>query len=232
VHRNEDFQYAIIFSQREKKRVGIPTYGGLFMRWGRKADPTFVTLFGRSADFTVQAADALVELFAKEITASTFEQLDAIEHRADTNTHDLLLRLEKGHVSPLPETVTRQLALEIDEIVDAAEGAAELAVLSGVREATPIAREMATVLAKTTREIVSLVSYIGGGTGYRPYVARIHEYEGEGDALWEASYRSLFAEGVDPMDALRWKDIYALLETAIDQCEISAKVIERALGHE
>jgi hypothetical protein len=34
------------------------------------------------------------------------------------------------------------------------------------------------------------------------------------------------------MDALRWKDIYSLLEAAIDQCEISAKVIERALGHE
>ena len=207
-------------------------HGRMSMRWGRKADPTFLTLFERSAHFTVEAADALVELFADEMTESTFEALDAIEHRADANTHDLLLRLEKGHVSPLPEAVTRQLALGIDEIVDAAEGAAELAILSGVREATPIAREMALVLAKTAREIVSLVSYIGGGTGYRPYVARIHEYEGEGDALWEASYRSLFKGEVDPLDALRWKDIYALLEAAIDQCEESAKVIERALARE
>jgi uncharacterized protein Yka (UPF0111/DUF47 family) len=202
------------------------------VRWGRKTDPTFLTLFERSAKFTVEAADALVELFAGEITESTFEALDAIEHRADANTYDLLLRLEKGHPSPLPEPVTRLLALGIDEIVDSAEGAAELAVLSGVRQATPIAREMAAVLAKTTREIVSLVSYIGGGTGYRPYVARIHEYEGEGDALWEASYQSLFTAGVEPIDALRWKDIYTLLEAAIDQCETSAKVIERALGHE
>lgn len=202
------------------------------MRWGRKADPTFLTLFERSANFTVEAADALVELFSGEISEVTFETLDAIEHRADTNTHDLLLRLERGHSSPLPDAVTRQLALGIDEIVDAAEGAAELAVLSGVREATPIARDMAAVLAKTTREIVSLIAYLGGGTGYRPYVARIHEYEGEGDVLWEASYRSLFTGEMDPLDVLRWKDIYALLETAIDQCEITAKAIERALGRE
>jgi uncharacterized protein Yka (UPF0111/DUF47 family) len=202
------------------------------MRWGRKTDSTFLTLFERSARFTVEAADALVELFAGEITESTFAALDAIEHRADANTHDLLLRLEKGHVPPLPEGVTRRLALGIDEIVDAAEGAAELAVLSGARQATPLACEMAAVLAKTTREIVSLVSYIGGGTGYRPYVARIHEYEGEGDALWEASYRTLFTGEMEPMDAMRWKDIYGLLEAAIDQCEISAKMIERALGQD
>lgn len=202
------------------------------MRWGRKTDPTFLTLLERSANFTVEAADALVELFAGEITESTFAALDTIEHRADANTHDLLLRLEKGHQPPLPGAVTRQLALGIDEIVDAAEGAAELAVLSGVREATPIAREMAAVLAKTAREVVSLVSYIGGGTGHRPYVARIHEYEGEGDVLWESSYRSLFNGDLEPLDAMRWKDIYTLLEAAIDQCEISAKVIDRALGHD
>lgn len=202
------------------------------MRWGRKPDPIFLTLFERSAGFAVEAGDALVTLFDGDISISTFEELDAIEHRADANTHDLLLRLEKGHLPPLPENVTRQLALEIDEIVDAAEGAAELAVLSGVREATPIARDMADILARTSREIASLVPYIGGGTGYRPYVARIHEYEGKGDALWEASYRSLFDGTMDPLDALRWKDIYSLLEEAIDQCEIAAKSIERALGRE
>ena len=203
------------------------------MRWGRKVDPTFLVLFERASGFTVEAADALVALFARdEITQSAFEALDAIEHRADANTHDLLLRLEKGHIPPLPGAVTRQIALEIDEIVDSAEGAAELAVLSGVRQATPIARDMTVVLAKTTREVASLVSYMGGGTGYRPYVARIHEYEGEGDALWEAGYRSLFTGEMEPLDVLRWKEIYALLEDAIDRCELAAKAIERALGRE
>src|SRR5699024_6334050 len=117
-----------------------------------------------------------------------FEPLDAIEHRADANTHDLLLRLEKAHTSPLPPDITRQLALEIDAIVDAIEAAGEIAVLSGVSHATAIARDMAAVLTRITREVISLVPYLAGGSGHRPYVVRIHEYEGEGDALWEASY--------------------------------------------
>lgn len=202
------------------------------MKWRRTADPLFLTLFERSARFTVDAADALVTLFDGEITTATFADLDAIEHRADANTHDLLSRLEKGHTPPLPADICRRIALDLDEIVDAAEGAAELAVLSGVREATPIAREMAGVLSRASREILSLASYIGGGTGYRPYVARIHELEGEGDALWEAGYRSLFTGELNPLDALRWKDIYELLEAGIDGCETTAKVIGRALGRE
>jgi len=202
------------------------------MKWGRKADPIFMVLLERSSGFAVDAADALNELFAGEITEAAFTTLGDIEHRADSNTHDVLSRLEKGLVPPLPVTVMRQLVQVLDEIVDATEGAAELAILSGVREATPIARDMTVVLAKTTREVASLVPYIAGGTGYRPYVTRIHDYEGEGDLLWEAGYRSLFTGEMDPLDAMRWKDIYGLLEDAIDQCEVAARVIARALGRE
>lgn len=203
------------------------------MRLGRKPDPLFITLLERSAQFGVDAADALVEFFSEELTKESFEDLDDIEHRADANTHDLLLRLEKGSIPPLPGPEIRQIALGLDEIVDAVEGAAELAILSGVTHATDYARELAAVLARATREVVSLVSYIGSGTGgYRPYVQRIHEYEGEGDDLWEAAYGSLFSGVHEPLDALRWKDIYASLEAGIDQCEITAKQIERALGRD
>lgn len=205
----------------------------LFGQFGQKVDPVFLVLLERSAGFTVEAADALVELFASDdISEASFRTLDDIEHRADANTHDLLLRLERGYLPPLPRETTRTIAVEIDEVVDSAEGAAELAVLSGVREATRIAKDMTVVLAKATRELASLTAYIGGGTGYRPYVARIHEREGEGDALWEESYRSLFTGEMEPLDVIRWKEIYALLEDVIDRCETTAKLIQRALGGE
>lgn len=200
------------------------------LRLGRRADPTFLVLFERSGAFAIEAADALVVLFdGAEISEATFAPLDEIEHKADVNTHDLLARLEKGHVPPLPPAVTRQIAVEIDAIVDAAEGAGEVAVLTGVRTATPLARQMAAVLAKTAREVASLTAYLAGGTGYRPYVARIHEYEHEGDELWERAYRSLFTGELDAVEIIRWKEIYAELESAIDLCEQVARRIERAL---
>ena len=37
---------------------------------------------------------------------------------------------------------------------------------------------------------------------------------------------SLFANGIDPMVVIRWKDIFESLEAAVDACETAANVLE------
>ena len=196
----------------------------------RRTDPTYYTLLRRSGEFVVSAADALHAYFqAVPLMEEAFVEVDDIEHRADSNTHDLLSRLERTGRAPLPEPDMRALITKIDEIIDRMKAAAKLALLSGVTEATPQARQLTELLTRISREVASLVAYLEEGDGYRPYVARIHELENEGDRLWEAAYRDLFAGSFDPLDIIRWKDIYATLEGAIDSCETSARLSERAI---
>ena len=204
-------------------------------RWNpvRRVDPTYYTLFERAGDFVVLAADELHTLFSCErIDEASFGALDDVEHRADSNTHDLLARLERGYRAPFPEAETRRLVNEIDEIVDQAENAGELAVLTGVTSATPVAIEMTELLTRIAREVASLLGYIQGGDGFRPYVARIHELEHEGDALWTRGFRELFEVETDPITVLKWKEIYQALEAAIDSCESSARLIERSIARQ
>ncbi len=195
----------------------------------RRVDATYYTLFRRSGELVVAAADALHELFGGAIDEGAFALLDDVEHRADSNTHDLLSRLERGHRSPFPASVTRRLAQEIDEIVDQAESAGELALLTGAGVATPVAREMTELLTRAAREVESLLGYLETPDGYRPYVVRIHELENEGDTLWMRAMRELFRDQTDPRELMRWHQIYAALEEAIDRCESSARLIERAI---
>jgi uncharacterized protein Yka (UPF0111/DUF47 family) len=196
----------------------------------RRIDPTFATLFERAGLLVVDAAEALEVLFATDrINAEAFARLDDLEHRADLVTHDVLSRLERGFRSPLPAVDTRRLIGEIDSIVDAAENAGELAVLCGVGQATTTAQGMTAVLVKSAREVASLIGFIGGGTGYRPYVARLHEYEHEGDDLWTEGFSALFTGEMAPLDVIRWQGIYEQLEAAIDSCETAGRVIELAL---
>ena len=44
----------------------------------------------------------------------------------------------------------------------------------------------------------------------------IHRLENDGDRLSRDAVASLFANGIDPMVVIRWKDIFAVLERAID----------------
>ena len=44
--------------------------------------------------------------------------------------------------------------------------------------------------------------------------------------MWREALASLFSNGIDPMVVIRWKDIFGVLERAIDATETSAHLIE------
>ena len=58
------------------------------------------------------------------------------------------------------------------------------------------------------------------------HLVEIHRLENEGDRLQRAAVAGLFADGIDPMMLIRWKDIFDTLEAAIDACETVANVLE------
>ena len=54
----------------------------------------------------------------------------------------------------------------------------------------------------------------------------IHRLENEGDRISREAVASLFAGGIDPMVVIRWKDMFAVLENAIDATETAAQTLE------
>ena len=49
------------------------------------------------------------------------------------------------------------------------------------------------------------------------YWIEIHRLENDGDRVSRDAVASLFSNGIDPMVVIRWKDIFAVLEKAIDK---------------
>ena len=58
------------------------------------------------------------------------------------------------------------------------------------------------------------------------YWIEIHRLENEGDRISRDAVASLFSNGIDPMVVIRWKDIFAVLEEAIDATEKAAQILE------
>ena len=55
----------------------------------------------------------------------------------------------------------------------------------------------------------------------------IHDLEHEADTLSRAAVARLFREAPDPLDVIKWRDLYSELENAIDAAEDAAEAIER-----
>ena len=197
------------------------------MRFLLPREDVFFVLFERSAATIVAAGDALREFFTEgPINEARFQALDDIEHDGDDVTHEVVARLGRTFITPLDRDDIHRLIHVLDNVVDAAEAAGETALLCHVTDVPPLASELARVLCEITREVAALVPYLRGGDGYRPHVIRAHELENEGDRLWAQAFSSLFEGNLDPLDVIKWKEIYGLLEDSIDACELAAQILE------
>ena len=69
---------------------------------------------------------------------------------------------------------------------------------------------MADVLVKSCEQLAEpLLEHLRGFKDLEKYWIEIHRLENDGDRLFRDAVASLFANGIDPMVVIRWKDIFA-----------------------
>ena len=88
------------------------------------------------------------------------------------------------------------------------------------------ADRMCDVLVGAGEQVADALRGLRTGGDLGPTLVEIHRLENEGDRLSREAIASLFADGIDPMVVIRWKDIFESLEASIDACEHVAHVLE------
>jgi uncharacterized protein Yka (UPF0111/DUF47 family) len=88
------------------------------------------------------------------------------------------------------------------------------------------AQQIAGVLVSCTEEIVEALRGLTEGFDAAAHRVEIHRLENEADRIVREAVAALFANGIDPMVVIRWKDIFESLEAAVDACETAANVLE------
>ena len=118
------------------------------------------------------------------------------------------------------------LATQLDDIVDDIEEAADFMGLYKIEAPMDQAHALAEILAESCEQLSGLLTDLRGFKDLEHYWIEIHRLENEGDRVWREALASLFSNGIDPMVVIRWKDIFGVLERAIDSTETSAHMIE------
>lgn len=191
-------------------------------------DEKFVELFVGDAENVLAGARLLQSMFQnygeRERLAS---QLIDLEHRGDEISHDIGHRLEKTFVTPFDREEIHALISRLDDVIDLIEEVADTCVLYGVENPTPAASEQAEIIVRQCEQIVSAMRNLTDFKNLEPFWIEIHRLENEGDRIARQAVAELFKQGQETMDVIKWKDVYALLEKAIDSAEDAANVIER-----
>lgn len=149
------------------------------------------------------------------------------EQEGDRITHDLIHRLSHtGRRARVNSTDGHALATALDDIVDLAEEAADTLGTYHVEAPMEQSVAMADVLIGAGEQIAGALRALRTGGDLSVHLVEIHRLENEADRISRAAIASLFANGIDPMVVIRWKDIFEALEAAVDACEHVAHLLE------
>jgi predicted phosphate transport protein (TIGR00153 family) len=190
-------------------------------------DRTYFDLFIEAGQNTLRAARLLDEMMATwpDDTGLSREILKA-EQEGDRITHDIVKRLNSTFVTPIDREDIYGLATQMDDIVDYTEEAADFLGLYKIEAPMSQAQALTKVLVGACEQLAAGLESLRGFKDLDKYWIEIHRLENEGDRISRDAVASLFSNGIDPMVVIRWKDMFAVLENAIDATETAAQIIE------
>jgi uncharacterized protein len=190
-------------------------------------DRTFFDLFIEAGHNTVTAARLLDEMMGSwPDDRGLSQEIVEAEHEGDRITHEIVKRLNSTFVTPIDREDIYGLATQMDDIVDFTEEAADFLGLYKIEAPMEQAQALTKVLVQACEQLAEALQHLPDFKDLDQYWIEIHRLENEGDRISRDAVASLFSNGIDPMVVIRWKDMFAVLENAIDATETAAQIIE------
>lgn len=193
-------------------------------------DIRFFDLFEASGVNLAEAAARLHELVGSyDRLDERVRDIQALEKEGDRIDREIGRRLEDSFVAPFDREDIHQLSGRLDDVLDYIQAVAESLVIYDVQKPTDECRELARILADQGIELAAALKRLDKMKGATSHLEKVHELEHRADGVSRAAIARLFREHMDPLEVIKWRELYLELENAIDAAEDAAEAIERMI---
>lgn len=190
-------------------------------------DEGFFTLFNELAAKMRAAAELLRAMFAELDRLDYYvAEIKKVEHEADSVIQEVGTRLDRSFITPLDREDIYRLAQELDTVVDLIDGTARRAAMFKLRETRPYAVRLAGILYQSVDALEQSVRKVKDRRSVTRQTAEVKRFEEQGDMVYAEAIGDLFEGTPDPIDVIKWKEVYDTLEGALDRCQTASIVLE------
>lgn len=190
----------------------------------------FFDQFDKHSATGLEAARLFVEMLEHYGDApAKARRIAEVEHQADEITHRTLEMLHSTFITPLDRDQIHALITAMDDVVDLIHGASRRLMLYGITEPTPPLKELARTLLHSVEEMQKAVGHLKDLRNAKQILkacVEMNKLENDGDALRDDAIANLLKNEKNAVEVLKWKEIYDVVETALDCCEDVANIIE------
>jgi hypothetical protein len=187
----------------------------------------FFDLFRKQGALVRQGCDALLDMMERfEDLENKASRLKDIEHQGDLVAHEIFEKLNRTFITPLEREDIHDLASGLDNVLDAVEAIGSRLVLFKVKAPTPESLKLARIIVQCGAQIEQAVGSLKNFKNLMGFTIELNRLENEADQISRQVVADLFDGAPDPIEVVRWKEIYGRLESAADMSEDVANVIE------
>lgn len=189
----------------------------------------FFKLFKDMTENIIEGAKLLKEMLDDfENPNESQRKIKEVEHKGDSITHDIIQMLNKTFVTPLDREDIYSLASKLDDILDLIDASSQRVIMYNVDSITPEAKSLGFIILQSCYAVDKAVAMLGKKTNEQIFATcvEINALENEADRVSREAISRLFDEEKDPIQLIKWKEIYETLERATDKCEDAANILE------
>ena len=193
-------------------------------------EENFLPQFNQMCEVIVEAARAIDELAGNftdaEVKASRIKHL---EHRGDQLTHQTFDLLNRTWITSIDREDIHKLISALDDVLDFIDACAQRLILYKVAGPTAELKATTELIVQSALAIqnaVALLADMKHSKAILDACVDINRLENEADTLNRISIGKLFDTVKDPIEIIKWKEIYEIAEGTTDRCEDVANVLE------
>jgi uncharacterized protein len=188
----------------------------------------YFTLFQQITAKIQEASRLLVQMIeGKHEDFEDFSiRIKDVEHDCDNLSHKVTTKLNKSFITPFDREDIYTLSVALDDVCDYIDAGARAIRMYGIKEISVHAIGLAKVIQQLADEIDGAVSMLKKPNGMNHHIVEIHRLENEADDIYFRAMAELFEKESDPINLIKWKELYEILENATDRCESVANIIE------
>jgi predicted phosphate transport protein (TIGR00153 family) len=195
-------------------------------------DRVFFYHFEASAANVLKMSEDLIAIMNTEPGAqrtALLERMEIAERANDDLTHTIFTDLARNFITPIDREDIHSLATSLDDVADFILASAKNLELFGIGRPDATCQELARLVNEGCRIVqlaVQNLRHMHKSSAHMEFVVQINSMENQADEVFDRAIQQLFATEKDPIELIRKRDVYAVLELATDKCEDVSNVME------
>ena len=154
------------------------------------------------------------------------QELQEIEHRGDDMTHRIITTLNQTFITPFDREDIHRLTSSLDDVLDFVNAAGVRLKLYKIKDPPPAAADLAALRVQQSEELARGVSLLEKSGLVLEHCVEVNQLENEADRVSRKALADLFEHERDPIQLIKIKELYEVLESATDKAEDAANVLE------